>query len=130
MKILIVEDDRVNVRVLSAMIKLAGHEALIAWDGFQALKIIEETTVDLIFMDVNMPLMDGFETTRRIRQIPGMEFIPIVVVTADNAAVKNEKNLASGITEIVLKPYGVAKITAVIDKFKPIRNAKTDKIEA
>ncbi|KPP94754.1 MAG: Response regulator containing a CheY-like receiver domain and a GGDEF domain [Bacteroidetes bacterium HLUCCA01] len=117
MRILIVEDDRVNVRVLTAMTKLKGHEVLTAWDGFQALKILEEEKVDLIFMDVNMPLMDGFETTRRIRKIPGMETVPIVAVTADNDAVKDERNISSGITDVVLKPYRVAKIDEIITKF-------------
>jgi CheY-like chemotaxis protein len=119
MKILIVEDERVNVQVLTAMTKILGHEVIAAWDGFQALKMLEDHTVDLIFMDVNMPLMDGFETTRRIRQLPGMENVPVVAVTADAQAVKNELNIASGISDVVLKPYRKANIEAILKKYAP-----------
>lgn len=117
MKILIVEDDWVNVQVLTTMTKLLGHEVIAVWDGFQALKVLEEQSVDLIFMDVNMPLLDGFETTRRIRKMPGLEGLPIIALTADAAAVKNELNLASGISDVVLKPYRKAKIELVLKKY-------------
>jgi CheY-like chemotaxis protein len=120
MKILIVEDERVNVQVLTAMTKILGHEVVTAWDGFQALQLLEEHPVDLIFMDVNMPLMDGFETTRRIRQLPGMENVPVVAVTADAQAVKNELNLASGISDVILKPYRKANIEAILKKYAPV----------
>jgi CheY-like chemotaxis protein len=117
MKVLIVEDDWVNVQVLTTMIKLLQHEVVSVWDGFQALKVLEEHKFDLIFMDVNMPLLDGFETTRRIRKMPGFESIPIVALTADAVAVKNELNLASGISDVVLKPYRKAKIEEVLKKY-------------
>jgi diguanylate cyclase (GGDEF)-like protein len=93
MKILLVEDSPTLRHVLTNDIKHAGHQVIIAQSGEEALQIVETAKVDMILMDVEMPGLDGFETTRLIREMLGDHWIPIIFVTGKD----NEEDLALGI---------------------------------
>lgn len=93
LKILLVEDSPTLRHVLTGDIRHAGHEVIIAQSGEEALQIVESTTVDMILMDVEMPGLDGFETTRLIREMLFNHWIPIIFVTGKD----NDEDLAQGI---------------------------------
>ena len=93
LKILLVEDSPTLRHVLTGDIRHAGHEVIIAQSGEEALQIVESTLVDMILMDVEMPGLDGFETTRLIREMLLNHWIPIIFVTGKD----NDEDLAQGI---------------------------------
>lgn len=79
MKILVVDDDQPSVKMISYLLKEEGHAVSSAKDGQEAIELVETDPPDLITMDVMMPRMDGFEATRRIRQIMN---VPIIILSA------------------------------------------------
>src|SRR5690625_5695927 len=81
MKILLVEDSATLRHAMCQYIREAGHEPVVAHSGEEALQLLEDTPVDMIIMDVEMPGLDGFETTRLIREWLGGHWIPIIFLT-------------------------------------------------
>ena len=115
--VLVVEDDKVNAIVLSHLLKKAGHRIRNAENGRQALDILQSEIFDLIFMDIQMPVMDGLEATRRIRAGEvGMDKadIPIVALTAYAMSGDREKFLAAGMNDYLTKPAAMEDIRGVI----------------
>ena len=115
--VLVVEDDRVNVIALSHLLKIAGHRIRSAENGRQALDILQFETLDLILMDIQMPVMDGLEATRRIRAGEvGMDKadIPIVALTAHAMSGDREKFLAAGMNDYLTKPVEMETLKEVI----------------
>ncbi|GAB7023780.1 ABC transporter substrate binding protein [Salidesulfovibrio brasiliensis] len=106
LKILLVEDERVNRLAASKMLEQAGHEVLTAENGRKALAVLAETKLDVILMDIQMPEMDGMEATRTIREdnVGGQGDIPIIALTAH--ALKGDKQafLAAGMDGYIAKP--------------------------
>jgi signal transduction histidine kinase/ActR/RegA family two-component response regulator len=112
-KILIVEDNLINQMVTRKIIEKNNYTCTVVDDGFGALRILETETFDLILMDINMPLMNGFETTKRIRQ-QGIK-TPIVALTAfDKDEIKDEA-IASGINDIIIKPFEPIKLFSILN---------------
>ncbi len=81
-RILIVDDDDKNRKLCRVILQNRGHETLEAENGLAALNILQEERPDLIIMDLRMPVMDGIEATKRIRQNPALSKIPVIVCTA------------------------------------------------
>jgi signal transduction histidine kinase/ActR/RegA family two-component response regulator len=105
---LIVEDNTTNQKILARMISKVGMNCEIANHGLEALEWLERRSFDLIFMDVQMPVMDGLEATRAIRErekLLGLPAVPIVGVSADARAEHKEIAISSGMTDYVTKPY-------------------------
>ncbi|KFF05596.1 response regulator [Flavobacterium reichenbachii] len=112
-KILIVEDNLINQMVTRKIIEKNNYICTVVDEGFSALRILETETFDLILMDINMPLMNGFETTKRIRQ-QGIK-TPIVALTAfDKDEIKDEA-MASGINDIIIKPFEPIKLFSILN---------------
>ena len=82
-RILIVDDNRISQQVIRAMLAKGSWEAASALSGQQALDMLAAGPYSLVLMDIQMPGMDGYETARRLRGIPGCEHIPVVALTAD-----------------------------------------------
>jgi PAS domain S-box-containing protein len=117
-KILLVEDNLVNQKVAMAMIKKLGCQVLVAPNGARALEQIASHSFDLIFMDCQMPIMDGFETTRAIRQMVGpIRDIPIVAMTAHALKEDRQKCLDAGMDDYLAKPVHRASLTAILKKY-------------
>lgn len=114
--ILIVEDDKVNQIVLSKAIKNEKHLVSIASNGLEALKLIKKKKFDLILMDIQMPKMDGIQTTRKIREMEKetKEHIPIIAITAHALKGDKEKFLASGMDRYIAKPVELEELFGVI----------------
>ncbi len=116
--ILLVEDNLVNQKVAVAMLKKLGCRVTVVPNGAQALKVIPDHRFDLIFMDCQMPIMDGFETTRAIRQMVGeIRDIPIVAMTAHALKEDREQCLESGMDDYLAKPVYRDKLIAILRKY-------------
>ncbi len=104
-RILVVEDDLDNRRILVYRLKRLGDFDIIeATNGEEAIGAVERLQPDLIFMDLKMPVMDGWEATRRIRALERGRDVPIIAVTAQAMAGDEEKALAVGCDDYVAKP--------------------------
>ena len=104
-KILVVEDNLDNRRILVYRLKRIGDfEILEASNGLEALGLVQAERPDLIFMDLKMPVMDGWEATRRIRALDVGGSVPIIALTAQAMAGDEQKALAAGCDDYVAKP--------------------------
>jgi CheY-like chemotaxis protein len=112
LKILVVDDNSLNRKVARATLKHLGYEADEATSGREALTALETKDFDLIFMDVQMPEMDGLEATRKIRERRADRNLAIVALTADG---DRDACLASGMNEHMNKPISIKTLKAMID---------------
>jgi PAS domain S-box-containing protein len=104
-RVLVVEDNHVNQQVAAGILAMHGHQAVLAADGQQAIELLGRQPVfDLVLMDVQMPVMDGFEATRRIRRDPRYFRLPIVAMTAHAMRGDRERCLDAGMDDYITKP--------------------------
>lgn len=105
-RILIVEDNEDNRRILIYRLRKFGDfEILEATNGIEALEVVRSMAPDLIFMDLKMPVMDGWETVRRIRRMDGeIKQVPIIAITAQAMGGDEERALAAGCDDYLAKP--------------------------
>jgi PAS domain S-box-containing protein len=117
-EVLLVEDNRVNQQVAVAMLRKFGCRVTVAGNGAEALKVIPDQPFDLIFMDCQMPIMDGIETTRAIRQMVGrIHDTPIVAMTAHALKEDRQKCLDVGMDDYLSKPVHRDKLQAILQKY-------------
>jgi CheY-like chemotaxis protein len=103
--VLLAEDNLFNQKVASGMLRLLGCRVTLAANGSQALAMVQGGDFDLVFMDCQMPEMDGYEATRRIRALPGdIARIPIVAITANAFHGDREACEAAGMNDYLTKP--------------------------
>ena len=103
--ILVVEDQADNRRILRDLLANAGYELIEAESGEEALTAVAARRPDLILMDIQLPVMDGYEATRRIRLDPELKSIPIIAVTSYALAGDEAKALAVGCNAYITKPF-------------------------
>ncbi|MGE4298282.1 MAG: response regulator [Desulfovibrionaceae bacterium] len=101
---LLAEDNEINRRVGVEMLESAGFAVDVACDGGQAVQAVLHARYDVVFMDVQMPVMDGFEATRRIRAVPALAGVPIIAMTAHAMTGDREKCLEAGMDGYLTKP--------------------------
>ncbi|MBV1879810.1 MAG: response regulator [Pseudomonadales bacterium] len=117
-RFLVVEDNLVNQKVLRALLIKLGHEVDVAENGKVALNSLEENSFDCIFMDCQMPVMDGFDATRNIRKSSAdFASIPIIAVTANAMSADREKCIDAGMNDYVHKPFKKETIRLMVDKY-------------
>jgi two-component system cell cycle response regulator DivK len=116
-RILVVEDQEDNRQILRDLLANAGYEMIEAEDGEQALVKVVEHKPDLILMDIQLPLLDGYEATRRIKANPELQDIPIIVVTSYALSGDEEKARAAGCDAYVAKPYSPRALLAKIREY-------------
>ncbi len=109
-RVLIVEDDKENRKLLTDLLKPVGFELRRAENGEQALELFRTFKPHFIWMDMRMPVMDGYEATRRIRRLPGGERVKIAAVTASAFRDQSRDILRAGCNDVVFKPYRDADI--------------------
>src|SRR5918912_566840 len=115
--ILYIEDNPDN-RLLVKRILLAEDYSLIeAKDAFDALDVLKRERPDLILMDINMPDMDGYTLTAKIKAMPGFERIPILALTANVMRGDKERTLEAGCDGYIQKPIDIDQLTREIEKF-------------
>lgn len=120
MKILLVEDSATLRHVMCTYISAAGHEPEVAESGEGALQILDTTPVDMVIMDVEMPGLDGFETTRLIREWLGDHWIPIIFVTGKSEDSSLEEGIAAGGDDYLIKPINQVILNAKIKAMERI----------
>ncbi len=112
--ILVVEDNELNRDLLKRRLEKRGYKILIAEDGDQGVDVCTTQKPDLILMDVNMPVMDGLEATRRIKSNAETKHIPIIVVTAHTTDKEKEETMKSGCNDFEAKPVEFERLMGKI----------------
>lgn len=118
-KLLIVDDIYVNRILLSEIAREIGCDFAMAGNGKEAIRFLETDTFDIVLMDIEMPVMNGLETTKYIRTQLNTEAsnIPIIALTAHNPNDFFDEFSMAGFNELLTKPYLISKIQGVVDKF-------------
>lgn len=122
-RVLLVEDNAVNQLVAKGMLAKLGCEVLLASHGAEALSRLEQNPVDLVLMDCNMPVMDGYEATRRIRQSGRWPDLPIIALTANALPDERERCRAAGMDDYLAKPFRREELVALLDSWLPATQA-------
>jgi signal transduction histidine kinase/ActR/RegA family two-component response regulator len=117
--ILLVEDNPVNQLVAKGMLSKLGCEVIVAAHGGEALKCLEDQRFDLVLMDCNMPVMDGYEASRQIRQSGRWPDLPIVALTANALSEERERCRAAGMNDYLAKPFRREELKALLDLWVP-----------
>lgn len=130
LKILLVEDDKVNSMVTNMMLKNRGYEVSLAENGLKGFQIFKTDNFDAVLMDIRMPLMDGMEATKKIREFEKNENrvkTPIIALTAYALKGDREKFLSVGMDEYISKPFTIQDLYKMLDKV--IYSSKIEKAE-
>ena len=116
-RILIVEDQEDNRTILRDVLSTLGHDLIEAFNGEDAVRLAQGERPDLILMDIQLPLMDGYEATRRIKATPGLNSIPIIAVTSYALSGDDAKARAAGCDAYVAKPFSPRQLLAKVREF-------------
>jgi two-component system cell cycle response regulator DivK len=116
-KILLVEDNEMNRDMLSRRLMRKGYEVIIALDGEEGVAKAQSETPDLILMDMSLPVLDGWEATRRLKAGPATHAIPIIALTAHAMAGDREQALAAGCDDYDSKPIEFQRLLDKIEAF-------------
>ncbi|MBD2176118.1 hybrid sensor histidine kinase/response regulator [Pseudanabaena sp. FACHB-1998] len=129
-RLLIVDDVPDNLFLVRTILEEEGYEIITASNGYEALKVIESEPIDLVLLDVMMPLMDGYEVTRRIRAMKELPFIPILLITAYDRA-NAVKGLDLGADEFIRKPIEADELLARVRSLLRLKHsiAERDRID-
>lgn len=121
LQILVVEDNQINRKLVAHRLENLGHRVAMAENGKQALEKLHKSPFDVILMDIQMPVMDGIETTQAIRRSGGgYKDIPIIALTAHNTREDREKVMRAGMNQFVAKPFKVPELQAVLRQVMPL----------
>ena len=112
----VVEDQEDNRRILRDLLGSVGFQTLEAEDGEQGVAAAEAHRPDLILMDIQMPILDGYEATRRIKANPALRAIPIIVVTSYALSGDEDKARAAGCDDYITKPYSPRQLLAKVNQ--------------
>ena len=108
--VLIVDDEEYIVTSLEYVMKSAGYDVVVAYDGEQAIEKVKETAPDLLILDVMMPKLDGFEVCEKIRANPLWESIRIIILTAKGRDSERDKGISMGADAYMTKPFSTRDI--------------------
>lgn len=122
-RVLLVEDNPVNQLVAKGLLHKLGCQVWIAEHGLNALKLLEEQPIDMVLMDCNMPVMDGYEATRQIRDSGRWGRLPIIALTANALPEERERCRAAGMDDYLAKPFHRDELKAILDRWCPAARA-------
>jgi CheY-like chemotaxis protein len=125
LRIIVAEDNAVNQKLLLQLLKRLKFEAAFVANGIECLELLRAGTYDLVLMDCQMPEMDGYETSQRVRAGEGGEAnkaVRIIALTAHAMAGDREKCLAAGMDDYLTKPIQPAQLLAAIERSRPAAN--------
>jgi signal transduction histidine kinase/CheY-like chemotaxis protein len=115
--VLIAEDNPVNQKIVAAILRRHGYRVETANHGAEALEILSRVPIDLALMDVQMPVIDGLEATRRIRSDPRWKDLPVIALTAHAMAGDRDRCLAAGMNDYITKPVNRSQLVAVVERY-------------
>ena len=113
-KILLVEDNEMNRDMLTRRLERKGFEVVIAVDGQAGVDMASSTSPDIILMDLSLPVIDGWEATRKIKADPATQSIPVIALTAHAMAGDEQKALAAGCDDYDTKPIDLKRLLGKI----------------
>lgn len=116
-RILSIEDQEDNRRIVRDLLTSAGYEVIEAVSGDEGVNLAEETCPDLVLMDIQLPGIDGYEATRRIKANSRLSQIPIIVVTSYALSGDEDKARAAGCDAYVAKPYDALQLLALVRRY-------------
>jgi CheY-like chemotaxis protein len=117
-RILLVEDEEYNIVLMTDLLeKMLGHEVMVAVDGTEAIQMAHEHQPDLILMDLNLPKLDGWETTRSLKASEACRHIPVLAVTAHTMVGDREHALEAGCDDFFPKPVDVEAFVAFLQPY-------------
>ncbi|MEO2107219.1 MAG: ATP-binding protein, partial [Actinomycetota bacterium] len=117
LRLLVADDNEINRRVARGLLGALGHEVLLVGDGREAVEMVRSVPVDAVFMDAQMPIMDGLEATAAIRALPGPESAtPIIAMTASALDADRDRFLAGGMDDCAFKPLVWDDLRAVLER--------------
>jgi two-component system cell cycle response regulator DivK len=116
-RVLVVDDQEDNRRILRDLLDTVGYAVVEAEDGEQAVALAREHVPDLILMDIQLPVMDGYEATRRIKADPALKAIPIIAVTSYALSGDDEKAFEAGCEAYVTKPFSPKALLAKVREY-------------
>jgi two-component system, cell cycle response regulator DivK len=116
-RILVVEDNVKNLKLVRDVLQHAGYDVVAAESGERALELAGEMRPDLVLMDLQLPGIDGTETLRRLRDLPETEHVPVVAVTAFAMQTDRDRALANGFDGFVEKPISVRGLQSEVRRF-------------
>lgn len=115
-RVLIAEDNAVNRELLRELLEARGYRVLEACDGQEAISILEETRPDILLLDLNMPVLDGYGLIGRIRQDSTLATLPVLAVTANAMRGDREKIISSGFDGYLSKPINAASLRQELER--------------
>jgi signal transduction histidine kinase/DNA-binding response OmpR family regulator len=127
LRILLAEDNKINQRLITMLLRKEGHVIAIVENGQQAVDAVRDEAFDIVLMDVQMPILDGVQATRRIRGLPPpRNAVPIVALTAHAMAGVREEYLAAGMTDYLSKPLDASRLLAMLAMHCGVPSAPED----
>lgn len=121
LRIMMAEDNPINQRVGKLILQRAGFDIDLVADGNEALEAHRANPYDVILMDCQMPMMDGFEASRQIRSLKGQPQPVIIAVTANALVGERERCMNAGMDDYLSKPFQAEQLVAVVKKWSAIR---------
>jgi len=125
-QILVVDDNVINRKVLSSVLKENGYQVRIASDGVEALQSVYEHRPDLILLDIQMPEMDGFEVCRHLKEHHDTEDIPIIFITASDGVDKKVEGFRLGAVDYISRPFQMAEVLARVSSQLSLRSLQRE----
>ena len=119
-RILVIEDTEDNRRIFRDLLGRSGYELIEARDGEQGVAMAVAERPDLILMDIQLPVIDGYEATRRIKANPGLRHIPIIAITSYALSGDEAKSRAAGCDGYIAKPFSLQEVLDVVHNFLPL----------
>jgi two-component system, cell cycle response regulator DivK len=123
-RILLVEDNELNRDMLSRRLIRKGYEVILAQNGQEGLEAARNHTPDLILMDMSLPVMDGWEATRRLKEVPATSRIPVVALTAHALSDDREKARRAGCDAYETKPVELTQLIETIERLLSARGTR------
>jgi two-component system cell cycle response regulator DivK len=114
-KILLVEDNEMNRDMLTRRLQRRGYEVVVAVDGAQGLAMAQSETPAIVLMDISLPVLDGWEATRRLKMAPETKSIPVIALTAHAMTGDRERCIEAGCDDFDTKPVEIARLIGKIE---------------
>jgi two-component system, cell cycle response regulator DivK len=114
-KILVVEDNEMNRDMLTRRLQRRGYEVVIAVDGAEGLAMARSESPALVLMDISLPVLDGWEATRRLKMAPETKSIPVIALTAHAMSGDRERCIEAGCDDFDTKPVEIARLVGKIE---------------
>jgi CheY-like chemotaxis protein len=113
-RIMVVDDHEVNRELLGQILETRGYQVIFAVDGLEAIGKLRDLTPDLVFLDLQMPRLDGYATIEWIRATPALAALPVIALTAWAMAADRERCLAAGFCDHLAKPFALKELEALL----------------